>query len=151
MYIKLFQILLINLVLVVVNFSHAGEISDESDDLKPSCARLITGYTYSSTPQARFHGYTSIAVITEVNGSPVIRGKGRFVLPVGKNILKVGHIFNDHPRKNNEFILTTKANTSYYLSYVHDAEWVNKKAEKLGNTLYTGPIVVEEKAKSCQR
>jgi len=139
------------LILINSTCANAGDLQNKTNEQQESCARLITGYTYTKAAQARFHGYSSIAVITEVNGSPVVRGKKHFVLPVGKNTLKVGHVFNDKPKRNNEFTLTAKANTSYYLAYAHNAEWVNGKTEKLDQATYSGPIVVKEKVKSCQK
>jgi len=137
---------LVALLVPTLVFAGNGQMEDDS-----SCSRVITGYTYTNAAQPKFHGTSGIAVVTEINGSPIVRGKKRFIIPVGKNTLKVGHILNDNPKKENKFVLTTKANTTYYISYVQGAEWQDNKSGNLEKKQYSGPIVVKEKTQNCRK
>ena len=123
-------------------------LSVYADNKSPNndCGRLVTGHTYTKAAQNRFHGNSSIAVVTELNGNPVIRGKSRFKLPIGRNIIKVGHVLNDNPI-NNEFTLNVSPDTSYYIAYAHNAEWLERGQMK---RIYSGPIITKEIRQNCR-
>jgi len=113
------------------------------------CGRVIVGKALRKQALDKFTGLSSVAVITDIDSNPIIRGKTRHRLPVGKHTLGVGTLYNDNA-SGTKFALTIEPNTNYYIAYVSKAKWQDKQGESVSKSAYTGPVVYKTKTVDCE-
>ena len=128
----------------------AGKNNTNIDNLPAQgCGRVIVGKTFKKRALDKFTGLTSIAVITSINGKPILRGKTRFRLPVGRHSFNIGTLYNDNA-SGTKFALTIAPNTNYYIANVISAKWVDAQGNYVSSKPYTGPVVYQTLSKECE-
>jgi len=111
-----------------------------------SCGQVILVNSLSISPP-RFSGLKDTAVIKEVNGD-LWGNKSRQRLKVGNHHLKIGSKY-DTPQEIKNLSINVEANTNYYIAYVRNKAWVDKKGHDINIGKYTGPVIWKTKTQSC--
>ena len=141
MHIKLIGILLINLVLVAVNFSYAGEMSDGNEDLKSPCGRIIAGFH----PSIRFGN--AIAIVKQIDEVREFEEKTHFRLTPREHSID---FFDRVSSDSTQFKVTIEPDTNYYIQWVTDYTPKIKINHMPRNVKYSGPLIYKTRPKKCE-